>query len=182
MGAVAWGDVVKGEQYFYRVNNVELLVTVEELEYETLRNFEFTNSVLVILRASINEVFKDGGLKFNVGDMMQLSGRMEDKPRFFTLSGIDFLANTLSQTRIEPWKIYRHNASGNLYLVHGIGKETKEAKPVVIYTALYGDCTTWVRDLEEFADMVVLEDEPTPRFEKVTIERKVGVGKVEKTD
>lgn len=181
MGAVAWGEVVKGEQYLYRVNNVELLVTVEELEYETLRNFEFNNSILVIIRANIDAVYKDGGLRFNVGDTMQLSGRMEDRPRFFTLSGIQFLADTLSQPMIEPWKVYRHNASGNLYLVHGVGKETKEAKPVVIYTALYGDCTIWVRELEEFMDMVVIDEEPTPRFEKITIERK-GVGKVEKTD
>lgn len=68
-------------------------------------------------------------------------------------------------------KIYRHNKSGNLYLLIGIGKETNEAKKVVIYQALYEATTIWVRDYNEFFENVEINGVMKPRFEKVTISK-----------
>jgi len=68
-------------------------------------------------------------------------------------------------------KIYRHNKSGNLYLLLQIGRETNEAKKVVIYQALYGTNSIWVRDYNEFFEKIEINGVMKPRFERVTLSK-----------
>ena len=68
-------------------------------------------------------------------------------------------------------KIYKHNKTGNLYLLLHIARETTEAKKVVIYQALYGINSIWVRDYNEFFENVEIDGIMKPRFERVTIPR-----------
>jgi len=68
-------------------------------------------------------------------------------------------------------KIYKHNKTGNLYLLLQIGRETNEAKKVVIYQALYGTNAIWVRDYNEFFENIEIDGVIKPRFERVTIQK-----------
>lgn len=68
--------------------------------------------------------------------------------------------------------IYRHNKSGNLYILIGIGKMTDDARDVVIYQALYGETEVWVRDFDEFFGEVNDGNGGTiPRFSNIVVPR-----------
>ena len=55
--------------------------------------------------------------------------------------------------------IYRH-FKGNLYLVEDIATHSETLEPYVVYRALYGDNSLWVRPLSLFASKIDLEKYP----------------------
>jgi len=63
---------------------------------------------------------------------------------------------------------YRHNKSGNLYEVVGVTLHTETNEPLVIYHPLYeSKYEFFARPYDMFIEMVELDGEMTPRFEKV---------------
>lgn len=59
--------------------------------------------------------------------------------------------------------IYQHY-KGNQYEVIGVARHSETLEPMVIYRAMYGEREYWVRPLEMFIDMVVIENISKPRF------------------
>ncbi len=68
--------------------------------------------------------------------------------------------------------IYRHY-KGNLYLVETIAKHSETLEDMVVYRALYGDNSVWVRPLSMFVEEVEGKDQKH-RFELVKIKDKTG--------
>ena len=68
--------------------------------------------------------------------------------------------------------IYRHY-KGNLYLVEEVAKHSETLEDMVVYRALYGDRTVWVRPLWMFVEEVEGKDQ-THRFELVKIKDATG--------
>ena len=50
-------------------------------------------------------------------------------------------------------QIFRH-FKGDLYLIIGFAQHTETGEKMVIYKALYGDCETYVRPYDMFAEEV----------------------------
>ena len=71
--------------------------------------------------------------------------------------------------------IYKH-FKGDKYLVMDIVIDSETNKEMVLYKALYGDCTCYVRPLDMFLSEVdhdkYPEVEQKYRFEEINIERK----------
>ena len=69
--------------------------------------------------------------------------------------------------------IYKH-FKGNYYLVVDIGIDSENNQKVVIYRALYGDCTLYVRPIDMFLSEVDKEKYPNVeqkyRFEEQVLE------------
>ena len=59
--------------------------------------------------------------------------------------------------------IYKHY-KGNEYYVMGVGKHSETEEDMVIYQALYGDRSWWVRPLTMFTENVEVNGETVPRF------------------
>lgn len=59
--------------------------------------------------------------------------------------------------------IYRHYKGGE-YEVIALGKYEETLEDVVIYKALYGDGSIWVRTLKVFEENVEVNGEVVPRF------------------
>lgn len=70
--------------------------------------------------------------------------------------------------RIKIHGIYRH-FKGDLYLVEDIAKHSETCEEMVVYRALYGDNTLWVRPLSMFVEEVRGKDQKH-RFELQTIQ------------
>ncbi|MBQ9790200.1 MAG: DUF1653 domain-containing protein [Clostridia bacterium] len=68
--------------------------------------------------------------------------------------------------------IYRHY-KGNLYLVEEVAKHSETLEDMVVYRALYGDRTVWVRPLWMFVEEVEGKDQKH-RFELVKIKDATG--------
>jgi hypothetical protein len=61
---------------------------------------------------------------------------------------------------------YRHY-KGNYYDVIGIARHSETEEELVVYRKLYGDGSLWVRPLGMFAEDVVVDGRPVPRFTRV---------------
>jgi hypothetical protein len=65
--------------------------------------------------------------------------------------------------------IYRHNKKDQLYEVLGVALQTETNEPLVIYRALYeNEYELFARPYTMFIEMVELDGEQKPRFEKVS--------------
>lgn len=71
----------------------------------------------------------------------------------------------MEQVRIHG--IYRHY-KGNYYLVEDIATHSETLEKMVVYRALYGDTSLWVRPLSMFTEPVEGKDQPH-RFELQTV-------------
>lgn len=79
--------------------------------------------------------------------------------------------------RFKEGDIVRH-FKGDLYYVEGLSYDASDDSPlpkiVVSYTALYGDCCSYVRKFNEFMSLAPTstDDKPIYRYEKYTVRRK----------
>lgn len=62
-----------------------------------------------------------------------------------------------------PLGLYRHY-KGNLYQVIGLSRHSETMDELVVYQALYGDYSLWVRPLHIFLEPVEIDYETIPRF------------------
>lgn len=63
---------------------------------------------------------------------------------------------------------YRHY-KGKEYQVLGVGKHSETLEEVVVYRALYGDRSLWVRPMKMFLEEMNIEGKKVPRFEYMGI-------------
>ncbi|MEI7036398.1 DUF1653 domain-containing protein [Fulvimonas yonginensis] len=59
--------------------------------------------------------------------------------------------------------VYRHY-KGQHYQVLGTARHSETLEELVVYRALYGERGLWVRPAAMFAETVVVDGVPTPRF------------------
>jgi hypothetical protein len=59
--------------------------------------------------------------------------------------------------------IYRHY-KGQRYQVLGLARHSETLEELVVYRALYGEHGLWVRPAAMFAETVILDEQPVPRF------------------
>ena len=75
----------------------------------------------------------------------------------------------------RPFEIYRH-FKGNQYQILTLAKDSEDGRALVVYQALYGDYTVYVRDLDQFMSLVDKVKYPdvtqTYRFEQVLSEKR----------
>jgi hypothetical protein len=64
---------------------------------------------------------------------------------------------------------YRHNKTGNLYLLLGLAYSADDKRPLVCYKALYGTNKIWIRDHDEFFGTVIINGKEVDRFENVIL-------------
>ena len=62
--------------------------------------------------------------------------------------------------------IYRHY-KGNDYQVIGLARHSETEESLVVYRALYGDYSLWVRPLTMFCEQVIVDNRNKARFEFV---------------
>lgn len=53
------------------------------------------------------------------------------------------------------------------YRVMGIARHSETLEPMVIYRALYGDHSTWVRPATMFLETVIVDGRSVPRFRPI---------------
>lgn len=66
--------------------------------------------------------------------------------------------------------LYRHY-KGNVYEVVDTVRHSETLEPMTLYRALYGEHGLWVRPAAMFAEKVVIDGIPQPRFTKITSEK-----------
>ena len=66
--------------------------------------------------------------------------------------------------------LYRHY-KGNLYKVVDTVRHSETLEPMTLYRALHGERGLWVRPAAMFAEQVVIDGIPQPRFAKITDEK-----------
>jgi hypothetical protein len=59
--------------------------------------------------------------------------------------------------------IYRHY-KGQRYQVLGLARHSETLEELVVYRALYGQYGLWVRPAAMFAQSVIVDGQPVPRF------------------
>ncbi len=62
---------------------------------------------------------------------------------------------------------YRH-FKGNEYEVIGIARNSETQEPMVVYKALYGDGSIWVRPADMWNETIERDGKKYKRFERVT--------------
>lgn len=68
-------------------------------------------------------------------------------------------------TMIKPGR-YRHY-KGNDYEVLGVARHSETEEEFVVYRALYGERGLWIRPAAMFLELVLIEGQPRPRFERI---------------
>ena len=71
------------------------------------------------------------------------------------------LAMKSTQVRVGAW--YRHY-KGNLYKIISLARDTETLDPVVVYQAMYGTGSVWVRPLGMFLENVEHNGKTICRF------------------
>lgn len=66
---------------------------------------------------------------------------------------------------IEPGR-YRHY-KGNDYEVLGVARHSETEEEFVVYRALYDERGLWIRPAAMFLELVLIEGQPRPRFERI---------------
>lgn len=66
---------------------------------------------------------------------------------------------------IQPGR-YRHY-KGKDYEVLGVARHSETEDEFVVYRALYGDRSLWIRPAAMFVETVVIEGQPCPRFQRM---------------
>ena len=66
---------------------------------------------------------------------------------------------------IQPGR-YRHS-KGNEYEVIGEARHSETEEPFVVYRALYGDRSLWIRPRSMFLETVMVDGRPLPRFQRL---------------
>ena len=74
-------------------------------------------------------------------------------------------------TKLVPGGKYRHYKN-KFYRVIDEAKHTETLEELVVYRALYGDESLWVRSKEMFLEDVEIDGKKCPRFEYVEEEEK----------
>lgn len=62
--------------------------------------------------------------------------------------------------------VYRHY-KGQQYEVLGVGRHSETEEEFVVYRALYGERSLWIRPLAMFTERVEKEDGSVPRFSRI---------------
>lgn len=63
--------------------------------------------------------------------------------------------------------VYKHYKKGDEYLVTGVATNENTHELLVIYKALYGERSLWARPLDQFIEIVEINNQSKPRFEWV---------------
>jgi len=69
----------------------------------------------------------------------------------------------LEELKIGKYQHYK----GNFYEVIGVATHSETMDKVVVYCALYGEKSPWVRPLKMFTENVLLDGKEVPRFKFV---------------
>ncbi len=69
----------------------------------------------------------------------------------------------MNQPKIKPHSIWRHY-KGNRYEVVALAKHSETLEDLVVYRALYGEGTVFVRPLSMWHEIVTTSEGKTPRF------------------
>lgn len=78
----------------------------------------------------------------------------------------EFLNNNNSTERkLKARSIYKHY-KGNGYLVLHLAKHSETLEDLVVYQALYGERSIWVRPLKMFLEQVEVDGKIVTRFEE----------------
>ncbi|MFM7519349.1 MAG: DUF1653 domain-containing protein [Planctomycetota bacterium] len=68
-------------------------------------------------------------------------------------------------TALQPGR-YRHY-KGRDYTVLGVARHSESLEELVVYRQEYGDRGLWVRPAAMFAETVVVDGAPVPRFRRI---------------
>lgn len=74
----------------------------------------------------------------------------------------------LIESGVSIGRYFIHSKSGNLYQLISEGKGSEDLDELVVYKAMYGDKSIWVRPRSMFFGEVEINGELVPRFKEVT--------------
>jgi hypothetical protein len=83
-----------------------------------------------------------------------------------TLPTAILIRSAMSAPPVIPPGCYRHY-KGRDYEVIGIASHSETLEPMVVYRKLYDDGGLWVRPAAMFAETVVVDGRPQPRFSRL---------------
>ncbi len=71
---------------------------------------------------------------------------------------------------MDPINSYYQHFKGGLYKLLYLGRDSETLEEVVVYEALYGDKSIWVRPKKLFFEEIEINNKRIPRFRKLTNE------------